>query len=127
LFVIPVPVIDNASGTVLVFGTVIVKALAPELNTMLLTSVVAESETAVLVDVAKVAVFDGPLGTVNCTQLLALFQLPEAGLAFHVALPANALPTDNTRMATTIVGKRRGRGVRPERRLCLFIVCYGRR
>ena len=68
-----------------------VNALAPVLNTMLLTSVLAEVETAVVFEEANVAVSDEPLGTVAGDQLLAVFQSPEAGLVFEVALPAKAL------------------------------------
>ena len=67
---------------------VIVNALAPALNTMPFTSVLAERESAVFVDVLNVAVSDGLLGTVRGIQLFAVFQSPVAGLAFHVALPA---------------------------------------
>jgi len=36
----------------------------------------------------KVAVSEGPLGTVAGVQLVAIFQLPLVALVFHVALPA---------------------------------------
>ena len=65
-----------------------VKGLAPELNTMLFTSVLAERETDVLLEVANVAVSGGPLGTVVGVQLAAVFQSLELGLVFHVALAA---------------------------------------
>ncbi|PYK53836.1 MAG: hypothetical protein DME48_10225 [Verrucomicrobia bacterium] len=57
LFVIPVPLMVNVNGGV----AVIVKALAPGLNTMLFTSVLAETKTPVVLDVANVAVSDAPL------------------------------------------------------------------
>ena len=69
------------------------KPLAPELKTMPLTSVAAESETLVMLETPKVAVSLGPLGTVDGVQLPAVFQSPVAGLPFQVALPANAVPS----------------------------------
>jgi hypothetical protein len=68
------------------------KAFAPELKTMLLTSVLAENETLVVLETPKVAVSLGPLGTVDGVQLPAVFQSPLAGLRFQLALPANADP-----------------------------------
>ena len=56
----------------------IAKALAPELNAMLFTSVLVESETSVVLETSKVAVSDGPFGTVAGVQLAAVFQLPLA-------------------------------------------------
>jgi hypothetical protein len=58
---------------------------------MLLTSIGAEIETAVLLEVAKVATSEAPLGTVLGVQLVAVFQSLLAGFAFHVALPAWAV------------------------------------
>jgi len=55
---------------------------------MLFTSVLAERETDVLLEVANVAVSGGPLGTVVGVQLAAVFQSLELGLVFHVALAA---------------------------------------
>jgi hypothetical protein len=70
---------------------VMAKALAPGLKTMLLTSVGAESETAVILEAEKVATSDAPLGTVLGLQLVAVFQSLLAGFPFHVALPAWAV------------------------------------
>ena len=67
----------------------IVKALAPALNTTPSTPVsTSEMETAVLFEEANVAVSDMSLGMVCGVQLLAVFQSPEPGFAFHVALSA---------------------------------------
>jgi hypothetical protein len=55
---------------------------------MLFTSVLAEMEIAVLLEVVKRAVSDGLLGTVAGDQLAAVFQSPVAGLRRHLALPA---------------------------------------
>ena len=67
---------------------VIVNALAPALKTMPLTSVLAETETALRLLVAKVAVSDVPFGMVGGVQFAAWFQSPVAGPVFHVALAA---------------------------------------
>src|SRR6266568_2006323 len=67
LFVMPTPLMVNVK----VAGAVIVKAFSPALDTMALTSVLAERETPVLLEVAKVAVSDGPLGMVAGVQLAA--------------------------------------------------------
>ena len=55
---------------------------------------------------AKVAVSVAELGTVAGVQLAAVFQLPLAGLRFHVALPAKALLHAKNRLSTkaTIFG-----------------------
>jgi len=66
-------------------------AFAPELNTIPLTTVLAERETPVILEVAKVAVSTDPLGGPPAVQLPAVFQSPVVGLAFHVALPAKLL------------------------------------
>src|SRR5689334_14132796 len=86
LFVIPLPLIVRVSTELLM-----VKGLAPALNTMLLTSVVAERETAGILETLKVAICVGPLGTVGGVQFAAIFQLPVVGLSFQVALPPLAL------------------------------------
>jgi len=67
-----------------------VKALAPGSNTIPFTSVLSESETLVLLEIANVAVSDAPFGTVAGVQLAAVFQSGLVGLFFHVALPARA-------------------------------------
>jgi len=87
LFVMPTPLIVKKPVGV----AVIVNALPPALNTIPLTCVLAERETPVLLEVAKVAVSADPLGGPPAVQLPAVFQSPVAGLAFHVALPAKLL------------------------------------
>src|SRR6266550_4633975 len=53
--------------------------------------VLAEMETLVIFERAKVAVSPDPLGTVTGVQFVAVFQSPEPGLRSHVALPACAI------------------------------------
>ena len=84
LLVMLAPLIVNVN----VGLAVILNALAPALNTRSLTSVLADVETLVLLEVAKVAVSAGPFGGLLGVQLVALFQSPVAGVAFQVALPA---------------------------------------
>jgi hypothetical protein len=67
---------------------VIVKALAPGSNTMLFTIVLVETVMSVILEMSKVAVSAGPLGTTSGVQLTAVFQSPLIGLSFHVALSA---------------------------------------
>jgi len=67
--------------------------VAVELNVMPFTSVFAEIETLVVFERANIAVSDDPLGTVAGLQFVLVFQSPERGLRFHVALPAWADPT----------------------------------
>ena len=57
LFVMPTPLMVNEKK-----GLVIVNALAPGLNTMPLTSVVAEMTGRLILEVANVAVSAGPIG-----------------------------------------------------------------
>ena len=89
LLVIPAPLMVN-----LVAGsTVTVNGLAPGLNTMPLTSVSAEMDTAVIkviVEDANVAVSADPLGTTSPDQLEPVFQSPvkKEGVAIQVPLPA---------------------------------------
>src|SRR2546423_15115464 len=78
---------------------VIVKGLALGLKTMPFTSVVPEFEMLVVFEMSKVAVSDGPFGTVAGVQLAAVFQLPLVGLRFQVALSANRL-TARARLKT---------------------------
>jgi hypothetical protein len=95
-----------------------VNALAPALNTMPLTSRLAEEEMPVLVEVAKVAVSADPSGGPPAVQLPAVFQFPVAGLANHVALPAKllvAVESRSVRMAaaeskTRRLSRKRERG-----------------
>ena len=53
-----------------------------------LTSVLAEIERPVVLDKSKKAVSANPLGTVAGLQFVLVFQSPEWGLCFQVALPA---------------------------------------
>src|SRR6476661_2149777 len=76
-----------------------VKALAPELKMIWATSVSAESETAVVLDVPNVATSAEPFGTVFGVQLPALFHLSVVGFKFHVALPAWVGTLDRNRKA----------------------------
>ena len=96
LFVMPMPLMVNANEL-----SVIVNALAPELNTMLFTVIRLERETPVMLDVANVAVSVGELGMVAGIQLAAVFQSPVAGAAFHVALPAKLVPPAASRNSST--------------------------
>ena len=80
----PTPLMANVSEG----PAVIVKALAPGLNWIPLTSVGPEMEMPVVLETANWAVSAGPFGTVAGVQLAAVFQSPLAGLRFHVALPA---------------------------------------
>jgi hypothetical protein len=97
------------------FATVIVKALAPELNSMPATSVKAERETPVIVEDAKVAVSDGPLGGPPAVQLPAVFQSPVAGLANHVALAATLLLAVESRSVRMAAAERRKAHARERR------------
>jgi len=110
---------------------VIVKALAPALNTMPFTSVFADRETPVVLEDANVAVSDAPLGTLGGVQFAAWFQSPVAGLVFHVALPARvllAVENRSSNIATVINMCRRGKGtasdIDEERRIMFFILCF---
>jgi hypothetical protein len=104
LFVIPLPLSVNANrGSV-----VIVKALAPELNMIALTSTLGNTSTLVRLLPAKVATSLGPFGTVIGTQLALLPHVLDGGLADHVALAARLAsplsqriePLKNAAMAT---------------------------
>ena len=65
-----------------------VNALAPELNMIPSTCVLAERETLVILEVANMASSDGPLGAIGGDQFVLLFQFPEVGFANHVeAMP----------------------------------------
>jgi hypothetical protein len=48
--------------------------------------------TFVWFETLKVAISEGPLGTVAGFQLVGVFQFPVAGSSCHVALPAKAGP-----------------------------------
>jgi hypothetical protein len=63
------------------------------------TSVLAEIETSGTNDESKVALSDGPLGTVIGDQFRALFQSPLRGELNQIPLPAKAeLPAKNMSM-----------------------------
>ena len=97
LFVTPVPLalMVNANGA----STVIMNALAPELNVIPATVVLAEIETPVVLEVAKVAVSLAPLGNpVFGVQFVLVSQSPVPGLRSQVALPALAEPAATRRM-----------------------------
>src|SRR5205807_9157300 len=82
LFDSPLPLMFNISEA----GTLTLHALAPGLNTTLLTCVVAEMETAVILEISDVAVSEGPLGRVAGVNCARLFQSLSPGLAFDGAL-----------------------------------------
>jgi hypothetical protein len=60
----------------------------PEFVTMLLTVVLAETETSLTFERRNVATSAGPLGTVFGIQFAAVFQSLLMGLTCQVALPA---------------------------------------
>jgi len=103
LLVRPVPLRVNVK----VGLAVIANALAPALKTMPSTSVVADRETAVVLDVAKKAMSDGPLGGPPAVQFVAVFQSPVAGLDNHVALPAKLLLAVERRSVRMAAAERR--------------------
>jgi hypothetical protein len=70
-----------------------VKLFALVSNAIVFASTAADREIAVLLDTAKEAESDSPLGTVAGVQFAAVFQSPLVGFAFHVALPAGAIRT----------------------------------
>src|ERR1700756_154530 len=91
--------------------TVIVNALAPELNVIPATVVLAEIETPVVLEVANVAVSLAPLGKpVFGVQFAFVSQSPVPGLRFQVALPAKLLPETESQSSSIIVIRR---GARP--------------
>ena len=87
LFVMPAPWTVRAK----LGATVIVNALAPELNVIPATSVEAEIPTEVVLEVANVAVSVDELGTVPDDQFVGVFQSALPGLRSHVPLPAKVL------------------------------------
>src|SRR5919201_1022349 len=101
LLATPVPPISSERAVSLV-GNPMVKALAPELNTMLSTSTVDDNETAVLLEVANVATSGSRYGTVCGVQFVAVFQSFVSGLAFQVALPAKLLLASTIRRQRTM-------------------------
>ena len=83
LLITPGPSIVKASP-----GLVMVKTLALGLKMTLLTVVLAERLMAAVLETPKVAVSAAPFGTVAGVQWAAVFQSPDEGLRFQVALPA---------------------------------------
>jgi len=103
LFVTPVPLalMVNANGA----STVIVKALAPELNVIPATVVLAEMETPVVFETPNVAVSLAPLGNpVFGVQFPLVSQSPLPGLRFHVALPAKVVLGTKSKRVSAIAG-----------------------
>jgi hypothetical protein len=97
LLVMPAPSMVSPSGGV----TVIVNALAPELKVIPATVVFAEMETAVVLEVANVAVSLAPLGKpVFGVQFAFVSQSLEPGFKFQVALPARLLPDAESQSKT---------------------------
>jgi hypothetical protein len=131
LFAIPTPPTVNIN----VGPTVIVNALAPALNTIRFTAVLAERETPVVFEAANVAVSDGPLGMVGGIQFAAWFQSPVAGLFFQVPLSAKvllALESRSSNIAVVIYdsgNRRRGCGegnasdIDEQRCIVCFVIC----
>jgi len=140
LFVMPTPLIVSKMSAVVNLKSelVIVKALAPTLNRMLLTSVSAEMKTPVVWEKPNVAVSDGPLGMVGGIQFAAVFQSLVVGLAFHVALSAKLLlavesRSSNIATVTNNNGNRRrgreegtGSDIDEEKRMVFFIILFVR-
>ena len=111
LFVMPTPLMVNEKK-----GLVIVNALAPGLNTMPLTSVVAEMTGRLILELANVAVFVDPLGGPFAVQLAALFQSVLAGVASrwrsrrscYSLLQARASPGRQSREGRPTIRRRNG-------------------
>ncbi len=74
---------------------------------MLFVSIKPEKDKAVILDLPKVAVSAGPLGTVAGVQLAALVQWVSTGLRFQVALPAHRVLI--VRVISDVADKRRPR------------------
>jgi hypothetical protein len=85
LLVMPVPLMVTVGAWL-----TSVNGLAPALNTIPFTSVSAAKNTRVILEKANVAMSAVPLGIVAGVQFAAVFQFPEPGLAFQVALPPKA-------------------------------------
>src|SRR5262245_9482978 len=79
---------------------VMVNAAAPELKTISLTVVFADTEISVVLETPNVAMSAGPLGTVRGIQLAAVSQSLLIGLSRQVALPAK-LPAGDRVAART--------------------------
>ena len=82
---------------------VTVNPAAPELKTMSLTVVLAETETALILEKPNVAISAGPSGTVRGIQLPAVSQSLLIGLSRQVALPAKLLVADRVASRTAKV------------------------
>jgi hypothetical protein len=96
---------------------VIVKALAPALNTMPSTNIPAERETPVMLEDANVAVSADPSGGPPAVQLAAVFQSPVAGVVSHVALPAKLLLAVESRSVSMAAAEGRKTPARKRRGL----------
>jgi hypothetical protein len=116
---------------------VIVNGLAPALNTMPLTSVLAEMKGALFCDLSNVAVSAGPLGTVIGVQFRAVFQFSCGANFLHVALPAKLLlviESSSSNIVTTRnggprCGRREGTAtdIDEERHMLPFVICLFQR
>ena len=107
LLVIPTPLTVSLSVGVMV--TVKGVRCASGVNTMLFTSVLAETEMFEMEDDSKVAVSNGLSGTMAGDHLSGVFQFPLTGEVNQVALPANADPAMKKMSmlaAKKIVGRR---------------------
>jgi len=93
-----------------------------------------ETKTPVVLEEANVAVSEGPFGIVGGVQLLAVFQSPDPGFVFHVALSAKvllAVASRSSEIAIVITKngeRRRGHGegiasdIDEERSVVFFII-----
>src|SRR5690349_16417851 len=103
LLVIPLPLTVKSA----LVAVVMVKGLAPELNTIPLTSVKLKicCEILVVLETPNVATSAGPSGTVAGVQFAAVFQSPLVGFKFQAALPA-----------WTLAARTRNKKARPQSR-----------
>src|SRR5262249_5013562 len=96
LFVIPAPLTVKVT-----FAVVVLKLLAPGLNTKLLTSVLADREISAVFERSNIATSSGPFGMVLGVQFSAVFQSLLIGVMLQVALPAYtalSAPSESVRM-----------------------------
>src|SRR5262249_58851077 len=98
LLVRPVPLTAKMSSGLIVM----VKALAPGLKTILSTSIAPDVLILVVPEAPKVAISDGPFGTVRGVQFAVVSHVPSRGVAFQVALPARASRVKEPVRITTI-------------------------
>ena len=85
------------------------------------TVVKAEKEMLVMPDALNVAVSATPLGGPPADQLAALFQSPDTGLVFQVALPARLGWLLSIKIKTGKVRARKKCGRTPRVAFCVFI------